>query len=334
MQVAPGVYRLPISLYSPPLVVDPKPTANVYVLRGKDGCMLIDSGWDTKEAYDGLKSQMAEIGLGLKDIKKVAYTHSHPDHFGQAGLFKEYGTTWQAAHRLEMEYICNKFSRTDDELGKTEVQWYISHGVPAKYLEELRQAYLRMHHMIRFSVPSVALEEDDVIEFTPFHLKVLLTPGHSLGHICYYEPRLKLLFCGDHLTPKQPPHIPFYSSYKDNINPIGSYLTTLKPLEALDVELVLPAHGHEFTGFKRRLDQTKRQLEQRNEETFDVLDGQQMTAFQVNMQLHPHSEWNKMPTVQKRGQMVETVAQLQALKLDGRVETVLNDGLILYKRKG
>ena len=50
------------------------------------------------------------------------------------------------------------------------------------------------------------------------------------------------------------------------------------------------------------------------------------------MQLNPLLEWAKLLPVQKRGFIVETVARLQALKLDGRLETVLNDGLVLYRR--
>ena len=73
MQVAPGVYRLAVPLYAPPVVFDHRSMANAYVLRGKDGCMLIDSSWDTKEARNALERKMAEIGLGLKDIRKVIF---------------------------------------------------------------------------------------------------------------------------------------------------------------------------------------------------------------------------------------------------------------------
>lgn len=332
MQVAPGVYRLAVPLYAPPVVFDHRSMANAYVLRGKDGCMLIDSGWDTKEARNALERKMAEIGLGLRDIRKVIYTHLHPDHFGQAGLFSEYGVTWQAAHRLEIEYIRHRFSHSDEELGKTESQWCRSHGVPAEQVDELQRILLCMHHMVRFVEPSVSLEAGDTIEFAPFQFKVFWTPGHAPGHICLYEPGMKLLFCGDHLTGKLPPHIPFYSSYGDDINPIGCYINSLKPLEVLDAELVLPAHGREFGGLKRRLSQIKPIVEQRKEEVYKILDGQKLTAFEVIMQLNPLLEWDKLLPVQKRGFIVETVARLQALKLDGRLETAFNDGLVLYRR--
>jgi glyoxylase-like metal-dependent hydrolase (beta-lactamase superfamily II) len=332
IELAPGVYQLALPLYAPPVVVDHKAIADAYLLRGKDGCMLIDSSWDTKEARNALERMMAEIGLGLKDIKKVVYTHLHPDHFGQAGLFKEYGVTWQAAHRLEIEYIRHRFSTSDEELGNRETRWCLSHGVPAEFVDELQRVLLCMHHMVRYIVPEVSLEDGDTIEFDPFQLKVFWTPGHAPGHICLYEPRLKLLFCGDHLTGKLPPHIPFYSAYTDDINPIGWYINSLKPMESLDVELTLPAHGREFSGLKRRLSQIGSQVEQTKEAVFGIMDGQMLTAFEVIMRKNPGLDWGKLLAIQKRGHLVETVARLQALKLEGRLEAVLHDNLVSYRR--
>jgi hydroxyacylglutathione hydrolase len=39
--------------------------------------------------------------------------------------------------------------------------------------------------------------ENDTISYGPHELSVLETPGHTLGHISYYNKKQRLLFCGD-----------------------------------------------------------------------------------------------------------------------------------------
>jgi hydroxyacylglutathione hydrolase len=51
------------------------------------------------------------------------------------------------------------------------------------------------------SIPAreVALGEGDAIKVLGLDLQVLDVPGHTRGHIAYYAPRLRALFCGDTL---------------------------------------------------------------------------------------------------------------------------------------
>jgi len=332
MEVAPGVYRLPVTLYAPPVVFDHRSTANIYLLRGRDGCMLIDSGWDTESARSALERQFAELGLGLRDISQIIYTHLHPDHFGMSGWFKEFGVVRQAAHPIEIEYVRNRYFLGDEVLWQQEGQWCQRHGVPPEHAADLQQIALDIHHLVRLQVPEMTLEVGDTIEFAPFQLKVLGTPGHSPGHVCFYEPRMKLLFCGDHITNSVSPHIPFYSYYGDDVNPLGWYLDSLKSLDGLDATLVMPAHGREFGGLQRRIKQIGPRLERMQEQVLETLEGQTLTAFEVIMHQTRRADWSDIPPIQKRGLLVETVTRLRALKLDGRVESVLNDGVESFRR--
>jgi len=332
MEVAPGIYRFAVPLYAPPVVFDHKSTLNVYLLRGRDGCMLIDSGWDTEDARSSLEQQMAEIGLGLRDISQVVYTHLHPDHFGLSGWFKEFGLERQAAHPLEIEYVRWRYSLSDEALCRQEGQWCQRHGVPSEHITALQQVALDMHHMVRLHLPEMALEGGDTVEFAPFQLKVLETPGHSPGHVCFYEPGMKLLFTGDHITSSPSPYIPFYSYYGDDVNPLGWYIDSLKSLEGLDAALVLPAHGREFGGLERRINQIGPRLERMQEQVLETLDGRIMTAFEVIVHQNHRKDWSNLLSIEKRSFLVETVTRLQALKLDGRAEAILNDGVELFRR--
>lgn len=43
------------------------------------------------------------------------------------------------------------------------------------------------------------IKEGDEMTFGPIHLQVIHTPGHTKGHVVYFEPKRKLLFSGDTL---------------------------------------------------------------------------------------------------------------------------------------
>jgi len=45
--------------------------------------------------------------------------------------------------------------------------------------------------------PDVELEDGDELEIGTLRLQVLHTPGHTPGHVCFYEPEEKVLFDGD-----------------------------------------------------------------------------------------------------------------------------------------
>ena len=59
---------------------------NVYIIEGTNGNLMIDTGWNTPEAFNALAQEMKTSGFAMKDITEVVVTHIHPDHFGLARL--------------------------------------------------------------------------------------------------------------------------------------------------------------------------------------------------------------------------------------------------------
>src|SRR5688572_16107679 len=65
MTVLPdGVHKIRV-----PLIDSPLGWVNSYVLRGDDGYMLVDCGWDTPDALDALRKGLDDLGIGLDAIR-------------------------------------------------------------------------------------------------------------------------------------------------------------------------------------------------------------------------------------------------------------------------
>ncbi|MBC8429687.1 MAG: MBL fold metallo-hydrolase, partial [Dehalococcoidia bacterium] len=84
IEVTPGIYQLPLPMINPS-----SGHVNAYLVQGDNEYLLIDTGWNTEEAFDSLKKQLAENDIKFKDIRQIVVTHVHPDHYGLAGRLKQ-----------------------------------------------------------------------------------------------------------------------------------------------------------------------------------------------------------------------------------------------------
>jgi len=84
-------------------------------------------------------------------------------------------------------------------------------------------------------VPTRVLKDGDTIDLGGLVITALHTPGHSPGHLCFWEPQHGYLFTGD-LVYKDT-----LFAYYPSTDP-QEYLTSLEKVSALPVKNVFPAH--------------------------------------------------------------------------------------------
>ena len=117
----------------------------------------------------------------------------------------------------------------------------------------LSDPYLNASFMSRFEpvTADVWLREGDELDLAGLHFKVLQTPGHTIGSICYYFEEDKVLVAGDTL---------FFTGFGRTDLPTGSAAQLKKSLERLLLTLpedviVLPGHGRTTTiGFEKSVE--------------------------------------------------------------------------------
>ena len=135
--------------------------------------------------------------------------------------------------------------------------------------------------------------------------QVIHTPGHTLDHLCLYDPENGVLLSGDHVLPSITPHI----SGSNQGDALRSYLATLDLVSALPgVSLGLPAHGHPFDDVPGRVDAIKEHHYERMEKLRAAsLAIGPASVVDLSHELFPERHWGVMAES-------ETFAHLEHLR--------------------
>jgi glyoxylase-like metal-dependent hydrolase (beta-lactamase superfamily II) len=306
MEIVHGVNMVKVAIPNNPLGF-----LNCYLVEGKDGWLMIDTGWNTHEALDALQAGLRELGLAFTDITTIVVTHVHPDHFGLAGKLKQLSPhTRLLAHHwegalIESRYI--KFTELQRQMGLMLRRY----GVPELEIPSLLVASMPAMEFVTITMPDEYLYGGEIITTGLHNLEVIWTPGHSPGHICLYEPELQLLFAGDHILPQITPNISYHVQSGDN--PLGDYINALQKLRNLPVTRVLPAHEHIFTDLQARIDVILRHHQFRKEEILRIFGDKTKTAYHIAT----HVRW--------------AVPGLEYMRREGSITRINENNLFSYR---
>ena len=147
--------------------------------------------------YDDENARRLAAARGEARLAAILLTHIHPDHVGGAAALREATGASVAVHRSRASFVYG--------------------GRPL--------------------APERVLSDGDEIVHDDGRLRVVHTPGHESGHVCYYDPDRRWLFTGDLIlgtgtTIVAPPD-----------GDMTAYLASLRRLLDLDLARILPGHG-------------------------------------------------------------------------------------------
>ncbi len=183
--------------------------SNVYVLIGKI-IALIDTSLkvNATELTDALHS----IGIKESDVDLILHTHAHADHIGCTALFSK------AEKRM--------------------------HESDAKKVELHDARYTCSNLLNQNEYPKIDsyLKKDEIIEIKPFSLRVVYTPGHTQGSVCFYDENKRMLFSGDTLFEKACGRTDLPGGSEQQL------VESLFNIQYLKFDTLLPGHGVVFKG--------------------------------------------------------------------------------------
>jgi glyoxylase-like metal-dependent hydrolase (beta-lactamase superfamily II) len=326
-EVLPGIWRLPL-----PLRDNRLGHVNTYLVRGDNGYLLVDCGWDTTDCLQALEGHLRALDVPVGDVRHLVVTHIHPDHYGLAGRLRKIANADLSFHRLERLYIESRYADADVLLGEMR-EWLRQHGTPQAELDRLSRSSMQILDRVQIAHPDRSLEGGEEIPCGLFTFRVLWTPGHSAGHICLYDPHHKVLLSGDHVLPRISPAITLHIQAAGN--PLADYLDSLRLVGQLQAELVLPGHGDPFAGLAERVAELTAHHQARLREIRALLGADPArgaTAFDVarRMRWGSRRTWDDLSSFECRLAVTETLAHLELLHARRQVAKHFAEGIATY----
>ena len=309
-QVTGGVWSVPV-----PIIGNPLRYVLTYLIEHDSGFIMVDPGWNHPDSWQSLTTGMGECEIPLNAITGVVVTHMHPDHHGQSGRVREESGAWVGMHPAEDAFLERQGNRGMMRDGMTTyLHWF---GAPASHLTKLitsRQQDGQFTAMVR---ADRLLEHGDLIDAPGLRLRAVWTPGHTPGHLCYYDETHDVLLTGDHILPRITPNV---SSYDLSDNPLEDYLASLQKLRGLQPREVLPAHEYRFADLDSRLDDLAEHHKERLTEAEDILAAAGpagLTAWQVATGVTWSRPWSDLISFQRQAAVGEVLSHLRYLQARG-----------------
>lgn len=327
LQIMDGLLQLKV-----PIPNNPLGWVLPYLIEGRDGWTLVDSGWNVPEAWDALEQQLHDAGVPFDKLKTLLVTHIHPDHYGLAGRVKEKSGAKVVIHQRERDLIHSRY-RNPSQLLATMGDWLTMHGVPRESTQDLKESAMPVRAFVDPVEPDEVVWGGERLEIGRFTFEVWWTPGHSPGHICFLERDQRFILTGDHVLPTITPNVSLHPQQQGN--PLGDYIASLQRLEALDVKTVLPAHEYTFHDLHARLRAIEAHHEERLGEMMAVIGRSPRTAYDVASKVKwATGAFDTFSSWMQRAAIGETLSHLDYLVIEDRLAKFMQDGVQYYKKAG
>jgi glyoxylase-like metal-dependent hydrolase (beta-lactamase superfamily II) len=304
-RVIPGLWRLRL-----PLPLPGVPHCNAWAIAAEDGIVLVDTGMHEPGSMTELEGACAQVGLSVEQVRLLACTHAHIDHWGQAATIRD---------RAGCEFWMHPNHRhgfvtaTDPELALARrLEIGRQSGVPEaelrRYAERARGAASGIARVIE---PDAPLVDGVEIQTDLGPWRVFETPGHAPSHVCLFQAERRLLISGDHLLGR----ISLYFDYGWTPDPIGEFLGSLDVTDSLGARLALSGHGKPFIDVHGHIEANRKLVRERLDAAVGAIADEPKAAVEIAASVYgePLSETNTGWRLQ------ETLCYLQHLELEGRV---------------
>ena len=195
------------------------------ILDADQGPTLVDAGLPGQ--MDAIETALGEAGLAVADLRRIFLTHQDIDHIGSLRALVQASGARVLAHEVEAPFIDGT-------------------GVPRYARPEVLEARPEMRPIIERILPTPVDErvQDGALLDLAGGVRVVFTPGHTVGHTCLYLERTGTVIAGDALTSADGRlQGPNPGATQDMATAAGS----VRRLAELDVRAIVCYHGGAVT---------------------------------------------------------------------------------------
>jgi len=187
------------------------PSGNMALVAGERP-ILIDTGFGSDAAET--ERLLRDAGTPPEALALVANTHYHCDHVGGNWMLQSRHGVSIAASAWDAAIVNSR----DPE------------ACNADWLDQPIEPY----------TVDRPLRDGDVLDAGGVTLVAIHTPGHTLGHLCFFAPDDRVLICGDAVHGDD---VAWLTPYREGIGALQRALQTLDRLAALAPRWACSGHG-------------------------------------------------------------------------------------------
>ncbi len=199
--------------------------SNIYLIEGEE-LILIDTGMPGDG--DVVLEVVKELGYQNVDIKYIMITHAHMDHVGSLAALKQATGAKIVASLKEKDFI----------EGRKMLCSMKREGFGGKVFKII--LFMLEKFVVRYepSILDAPFDGDEGKEIVK-GIKIINTPGHSMGSLSYCCHEKKAVFTGDALTGMPVPGLPMRAGCSDH----GRALDSARYISGISFGTVLFGHG-------------------------------------------------------------------------------------------
>lgn len=315
-KIEPHLFRVEL-----PLPNNPLQSINSYIITGERN-LVVDTAFNLDSCYGYFMEGISTLGVDLTK-SDFLITHMHPDH---AGLVHRVATP---ESRIYFSHVDATFPR-DRRFWAGLVRFARSSGLSDADIMFMRDKTPGYRYDTGWLDRIVSVGDGDTLEYSGYRFRCIETPGHTMGHICLYEPAKEILMTGDHILMDITPNV---TCWLDGENPLAHYFESLRKIDTLNVRIALPGHRRLFTDHHARIRELECHHRQRLEEVVAILKGGPKTAAQVAAEMAwdiDCASWEAFPAPQKWFATGEALAHIRYLEEDRTVRRTEEGGVFVY----
>jgi glyoxylase-like metal-dependent hydrolase (beta-lactamase superfamily II) len=298
---------------------------NAYLIVGEP-LTLVDAGFNMPQAQNALFLELAAANLFPESIQRVLITHAHPDHYGLLHVIQE--RSHATVYFPEREIRRVRDQQMFMEVGRL----LMEAGMPLELLFKMDQR--------RQSEPRPKMKHDEVvpikgdetfeitIEGETLTIETHHMPGHTGGHVVYFEPTTRTLFAGDQMLPNTSPNPILEPSFDDpgeRRRSLKEYLHSLDRMHEMDPAIAYPGHGDPITDPRGLIEWTIEHHDKRKVTIAGHLDAKGKTPYELAEELYPDKIGYEAFLA-----VSEVVAHLDLIVEDGDAVIEERDGVTYY----
>jgi glyoxylase-like metal-dependent hydrolase (beta-lactamase superfamily II) len=232
---------------------------NVFAVVDSGEGVLIDAGLPDDASIQGRLDYLK--GIGSPQIRTIIVTHHHYDHVSGAERLRE-ATGARVAMQAEEERL-------------------LAETLKRPPRDRSPQTLFFRREVERLSVDET-VSDGDVVPAGSLTLRVLLTPGHSAGHISLFLEEEGVLFSGDNVLGLGTTAVP-----PPPDGDMGQYVASLKRMLTLNARLICPGHGPLVHQPERKLQELIEHRHEREEQVLALLREGKRTPQEMVKTIYP-----------------------------------------------